>query len=71
MGGMEGGGCVACTKPQGCKGLHQGNEELLRLSTGTQGMVRGGGCRKVIWGLLGPAWSLDFTQSINSGSGEL
>lgn len=37
MGGMEGGGCVACTKSQGCKGLHQGNEELLRLSTVTQG----------------------------------
>lgn len=33
---VGGGGFVACTKPQDCKGLHQGNEELLRLSIVTQ-----------------------------------
>lgn len=60
MGGMEGGGCMSCTKLQGCRGLDQGNEELLRLSTGPRGMVRGGGCSKVIWGLLGPSLEFGF-----------
>lgn len=69
MGGMEGGGCMSCTKLQGCRGLDQGNEELLRLSTGAWWEV--GAAARSYGAYWAPAWSLDFTQSINSGSGEL